>query len=136
MTEPLAISAGIAQLIMTVLAWGSLFAAAAVIVARRFGKRFVWYGWLGVAAVLTIIGVAAFHRTFPVSAGPIAGSVYMMSMFAGIPTAAIAFVATRMERRVPRRSWLAHFAFSLLAFLGSIPLALIIGAAPDFAGLW
>ena len=136
MTESVAISAGIVQSVVTLIFWGVVFTAAAVVAARRLRGRLVWCGWLALVAILTFVATRAFHSAFPTSGASVVGTVYMASMFVGIPTAAVALVATRMQRRIPRRSWIAQFAAALLAFFGSLPLALIVGAIPDFARLW
>ena len=91
----------------------------------------MWYGWVVVVAVITIVGTTAFHRSFPANAGTVVGTVYTQSVFIGIPTAAVAFVATRMQRRVPARSWVVQYMLALLAFFGAIPVALVVGAVSD-----
>jgi hypothetical protein len=129
-TELQAVSFGIMEAIVSVVFWGIVFTATAVAVTRRFERRFLWWGWIILVAILTLAGTVAFHRSLPAGVGSVGMTAYALGMFIGIPTAVVAFIAARIHRRIPQRSWFAHFALTFLAYCASLPFALIIGAIP------
>src|SRR5262245_38393586 len=116
--------------------WGILLCASAVFVVRRFGPTWVWRGWSVFFVSITTLGALTFHQSFPEGAGSHVTTVYMLSVFVGIPTAVIAFTSDRLNRRTPPRPWIGHFARTFGAFLVSIPPALVIGAIPDIARMF
>lgn len=122
--------------ILNLMFWGTVFSAAAVAINRRFGPRWVWRGWIVAVVILTLLGTVAFHRSFTGGVGPPAMTIYVLGMFIGIPTGAIALVSSKINRRTPRRSWFAHFGLTLAAFAAAIPVALVVGAIPDIARMF
>jgi hypothetical protein len=122
--------------ILNLMFWGIVLSAAAVAINRRFGPRWVWRGWILVVLILTLLGTVVFHRSFTGDVGAPATTIYMLGMFIGIPTGAIALVSSRVNRRLPPRSWIAHLGLTLGAFVTAIPVALVVGSIPDIARMF
>jgi hypothetical protein len=122
--------------ILNLMFWGIVLSAVAVAINRRFGPRWVWRGWILVVLSLMLLGTVVFHRSFTGGVGTPATTIYMLAMFIGIPTGAIALVSSRINRRIPPRSWIAHLGLTLGAFVAAIPVALVLGAIPDIARMF
>lgn len=120
----------IGSALLVALAWGGLYSAFAVLVARRLGAAWLWRGWVG--AVLLLCGLVVLRmRSFgPIRMEP-GVMTYMLLAFIGIPTDCATFAVWRGQRRVECRSWPAHAAIAALVFLLTLPLGLLVAAIPD-----
>ena len=115
--------------------WGLIFSICATFVERRFGRHWVWRGWILAVITLTALATIMFHRRFPQSPS-VPTTVYMLGMMIAIPSGAVAFAAIRSGRRTPKRSWIRHLAITVLGYFASLPIALIVGVLPDIAALF
>ena len=68
-----------------VLAWGGLYSAFAVVVARRLGAAWLWRGWAGAVLLLCTAVVLRMRSFGPIRMEP-AVITYMLLAFIGIPT--------------------------------------------------
>lgn len=120
----------IGSALLVALAWGGLYSAFAVVVARRLGTAWLWRGW--VFAVLLLCGAVVLRmRSFgPIRMEP-GVMTYMLLAFIGIPTGCATLAVWRGQRRVERRSWPAQTAIAVLVFLLTLPLGLLVAAIPD-----
>lgn len=129
------VGASLIGLVVYILGWGVLFSTAAVATVRKAGPRWVWIGWAIVTCALTVLGTVAFHRSIP-AADRVLGTIYMLSVLVGVPTAAVALAAARISRRNTMPGWARHTSLTLLAYFGALPIALLLGLLPDIARLF
>jgi hypothetical protein len=125
------VGASLAVLALTLAAWGMIISGAAVVIERAAGPRWLWRACLLFVVLVTGAGTIAFHRSFPGGAGTVTGTLYMLGVLVGLPSAAVAFVSSREGRRPDRSSWGRQLVWSYVAYLMALPPALLLGALPD-----
>lgn len=126
MHSSIAVGGSLPALVVTVAGWGLLFATAAVITQRRLGTRWAYRGWAIMTTVIAGLAAIAFDRSFPSSDGRIAGTLFTLAAFVGIPAGAAVLAAARTARLNPKQTWLRQMAWSFLAFVAALPVALAV----------
>ena len=121
--------ASLVAILVWISGWGLVFAGAATALERRWNSRAVWNGWVAFVMLATIAGAYAFHRSLP-GAGSIAGSLYSIAAFIGIPSAAAAWAAIR-ARRSENTRWIRQVILGFIAFILALPVASVMAALPD-----
>jgi hypothetical protein len=127
----IAVGVSLPALGITLLGWGLLFATAAVITQRRLGAPWAYWGWAVTTTLIAGLAAIAFDHSFPNSEGRIAGTLFTFAALAGIPAGAAVLAAVQTARLNPEQTWLRQIAWSFLAFVASLPVALVLAIMPD-----
>jgi hypothetical protein len=122
--------ASLYALVILVVGWGIVLAAAAVTLERRLGARAVWIGWIIMVVLVAAWSSLRFHRSFPES-GSFFGSFYTLSAFVGVPTAALAWATVRTGSAGTNRGRARQVITAFAAFLLAMPLGVCLAAIPD-----
>ena len=123
------IGGSLVALALYVVGWGAVLSAGAVALERKRGARWVWSAWLALVASTTAVGTIGSQRYFP-GAGSVRWSLYVLTMFVGVPTGAMTLAATRAGRSEVKPTWMRQLAYAFVAFAVAVPVAVLLAALP------